>query len=262
MNQDEIEALAEHLMVLRRGDRSVPAEDPGAVPPDVGVAYKVQAGIERRRIADGDRPIGYKIGATNQAARDMLGVGAPFRGRLYASSSHESGAEVPMDPHFQVIEVEIAIRLGEDLTPDMAPFHAAALETATAAIMPAIEIVGTVYRPFNKAPMGCLVADNAVHGAFVSGEPVTDWSQIDLLDGPVRLSIGGAHRADGRGGNVDDGPFAAAAFIANELARDGITLRKGEIITTGTVTPIVPLEQGVDIVAEFEGWGRVSVRIP
>ena len=142
-----------------------------------------------------------------------------------------------------------------------APFDAAAIEAATAAILSAIEIVGTVFRPFNKAPPLCLVADNAVHGHWVHGAEVTDWSGVDLMEGPVTLSFDGQVKATGKGSNVDGGPFGATAGLANDLAAIGHGLKAGDYITTGTVTPIVPMGDEREIVADFGPMGQVRVTL-
>ncbi len=52
----------------------------------------------------------------------------------------------------------------------------------------------------------------------------------------------GAHH--GRGGNALDDPRLALTWLANALSRQGITLRKGEVVTTGTTTVPLPVERG------------------
>ena len=178
MDQSRIDRIAAMLMERRAGPDPIPADDPGEAPADLAEAYGVQDATVTLMGNSGVRPIGYKLGATNQAARDMLGVDAPFRGRLYDRLAHRSGATVARGPHLQVWEVEIGLKIGRDLDASGAPFDAAAIEAATAAVLPAIEIVGTVFRPFNKAPVTRLVADNAVHGLWIHGD------EGDRLVGP------------------------------------------------------------------------------
>ena len=259
MDQSRIDRIAAMLMELRAGADPIPADDPGEAPADLAEAYGVQEATVELMAGQSIRPIGYKLGATNQAARDMLGVDGPFRGRLYDGLARASGATVARGPHLQVWEVEIGLKIGTDLDPSGAPFDAAAIEAATAAVLPAIEIVGTVFRPFNKAPVTRLVADNAVHGLWIHGDEVTDWSGLDLMNDPVTLSFDGEQKAQGKGSNVDGGPFGAAAGLANDLAAIGRGLKAGDYITTGTVTPIVPMGDEREIVADFGPMGTVSL---
>ena len=100
-----------------------------------------------------------------------------------------------------------------------APFDAAAIEAATRAVLPAIEIIGTYFDPWAKAGAPNLASDNAAFGYWIMGVPVTNWSGLDLLDGPVTISIDGEVRGTGKGRNVDDGAFGATAWLGQRTGR-------------------------------------------
>lgn len=258
----DFEAIAADLLARRAEGRFLAADDADPRVADLAGALAVQDAIVRLQGADGLTPIGYKIGATSQAARDMLGVAGPFRGVLFDRTSYQSGARLPRgNGVFQVWEVEIAVRLGRDLDPSQAPFSAGDIEAATSALIPAIEIVGSAWQPFNKAPKYDLISDNAVHGAWVFGDDVDDWSGMDLTDGAIDLTLDGRIVAEGRGANVDGGPFGSTAWLANDLARNGRGLRAGEVVTTGTVTPLVAIDGAGQAVADFGPLGRVEVAL-
>jgi len=63
----------------------------------------------------------------------------------------------------------------------------------------------------------------------------------------------------GRGKNVLGDPRVALAWLANELSGLGITLRAGEVVTTGTCHPPLPIQSGDRMDADFGVLGRVSV---
>ena len=67
--------------------------------------------------------------------------------------------------------------------------------------------------------------ENDVHEGGTGGA-----DGLDLLDGPVSLSVNGAVKATGKGRNVDDGAFGAAAWLANVLAAKGRGLKAGDFI--------------------------------
>ncbi len=261
MDQAKIDGIAAMLREARTTGQAIGADDGRPRAGNLAEALAVQDANVRLMAQTGSTPIGYKIGATNQAARDMLGVDAPFRGRLFDGQASASGASLPRDEHFQVWEVEIALRLGRDLPPGDAPFDAAAVEAATAALIPAIEVVGSVFHRFNTFGVADLVSDNAVHGHWVHGAEVTDWSSIDVLAVPASLALDGEIKSEGKGANVDGGPFGSAAGLANELAGEGRMLKAGDYITTGTVTPIVVMGAETEAVADLGPLGVVRLTL-
>jgi 2-keto-4-pentenoate hydratase len=66
-------------------------------------------------------------------------------------------------------------------------------------------------------------------------------------------------RYTGHGKNVLGDPRLALAWLANELRQLGVTLRAGEIVTTGTCHPPLPIQSGDLFEADFGVLGRVSV---
>ena len=81
------------------------------------------------------------------------------------------------------------------------------------------------------------------------------------MDGPISLSINDEVVATGRGRNVDDGAFGATAWLANRLAEKGRALKAGDYVTTGSVTPPVPVQAGQKVFADFGPLGNVTFRI-
>ena len=67
--------------------------------------------------------------------------------------------------------------------------------------------------------------------------------------------------ATGTGRNVDGGAFAATAWLANMLAAKGQVLKAGDYVTTGSVTPPMPVKADERVVADFGRLGRVELRI-
>ena len=55
-------------------------------------------------------------------------------------------------------------------------------------------------------------------------------------------------------------PRIALTWLANELSQLGVTLRTGQIVTTGTCHPPLPIRSGDVFDADFGSIGRVSVR--
>lgn len=262
LTDTQIEAAADLLLDHRWRLEPLKALPDTLRPGDAETAYAVQDTLIAKRCPDGaTHPIGYKIGATNQGARTLLGVDSPFFGVLLSSMTSDGPAVFTDHPWFlRVVEPEIALLLGASLDPGKAPFDAEAVRAATRAVLPAIEIVDTPFEPWTEAGGPSLIADDGAHGHWIKGAAVTNFGTLDLLGLPVRLTANGETVREGSGANVDGGPFAAAAWLANALAVRGRSLRAGDYITTGTTTPPYQAAAGDSIAADFAALGSVEVR--
>ena len=81
-------ALAERILAALDATASIPPLTDSDPAFDLDAAYRVSAEITRRRMARGERPVGWKIGFTNRTIWDEYGVHAPIWGPMYASTVH------------------------------------------------------------------------------------------------------------------------------------------------------------------------------
>jgi 2-keto-4-pentenoate hydratase len=222
--------------------------------------YAVQAALERR---SGSPLFGWKIAATSVAGQKHINVDGPLAGRLLRERVFESGATVPFGAnHMRVAEAEFAFRMRRDLTPQWGPFSVAEVVEASGSLHPAIEIPDSRYDDFTIVGAAQLIADNACAHYFVLGEAAPDsWRDVDLKEHAVRGEVVGKPPRDGVGANVLGDPRIALAWLANELSSLGITLRAGQVVTTGTC--LVPLEiaPGDHVGMDFGALGRVECRL-
>jgi 2-keto-4-pentenoate hydratase len=77
----------------------------------------------------------------------------------------------------------------------------------------------------------------------------------------VHGEVVGKLARDGVGANVLGDPRIALAWLANELSSLGITLRAGQVVTTGTC--LVPLEiaPGDQVRMDFGALGQVEAKL-
>jgi 2-keto-4-pentenoate hydratase len=216
------------------------------------------AGVARRRLrrAGGAR-------APQRLAALRLEDCRHLAGRLLRERVFESGATVPFGAnHMRVAEAEFAFRMRRDLTPQWGPFSVAEVVEASGSLHPAIEIPDSRYDDFTIVGAAQLIADNACAHYFVLGEAAPDsWRDVDLKEHAVRGEVVGKPPRDGVGANVLGDPRIALAWLANELSSLGITLRAGQVVTTGTC--LVPLEiaPGDHVGMDFGALGRVECRL-
>ena len=113
------------------------------------------------------------------------------------------------------------------------------------------------------------IADFGVHGALVVGAPTSIATLHDpiggLRDFTVELSLDGVVEATGGGMNVLGSPLRALAEVmSSAVDQPGWTpIRAGEIVTTGTLTGLHPLQSGETWQIEAAGipLERIQLRI-
>jgi 2-keto-4-pentenoate hydratase len=258
MNTARIEEGARRLAAAWRTGEAIASALAAGAPVDLDEAYAIQAAS---LAGIGGRPIGYKIGCTNESAQALLGVDAPFHGRLLSDYAHASPARLEAGAlRIRILEPEIAFRLGSDLPAGGAPCDAASVRPAIAAVMGAIEVVDTRYLDWLTVGALNLVADNASAGHWVCGAESADVDAVDYQRHPVLLSLNGEVRERGVAGNALGSSLNALAWLANALARRGGMLRAGDLVTTGTCTKVIPAEKGDVASADFGPLGQVEVR--
>ncbi len=220
-------------------------------------AYAIQA--ELLRLTGGTRT-GYKLGFTSAAMREQMGVDHPNSGVLL-DHMRINGADLPAGALIQPrVEPEIAIQLGRDLHgEDVTPQQVAA---ATAAVLPAIEVVDSRYRDYRFKSVDN-IADNSSAARYVLGAPRPLGDLGDLRRVTVQLEIDGVVVDRGIGEAALGSPLAAVAWLVRHLAAGGRRLLAGEVVLTGGLTRAHALAPGHTAQAQFgSGLGSVLLRSP
>lgn len=141
-------------------------------------AYAISLDFLSRRLADGERVVGKKIGVAGEAVQDMLGVHQPDFGFL--TDWMQVDGAIDVDGKALIApraEAEIAFILKHGLTgPGVTAEDVVA---ATAAIAPCFEIVDSRIRDWQIGIVDT-VADNASAGVLVLGEARADPRGLDL----------------------------------------------------------------------------------
>ena len=207
-------------------------------------------------------PVGHKIAFTNRNIQQQMGVTEAAAGRLIADRMFDNPATVDVSRLFRIgIESEFAFRMARDLPGTSAPFTRDHVIAAIDALVPAIEIVDTRYADWASCGALQAIADNVFGSHWVGGTAITDWHDIDLVAAEVTASLNGRETARGSGANVLGDPIVALTWLANDLASRGRGLQAGEVITTGSCTPIVMARPGDTATADFGSLGIVTVRL-
>jgi 2-keto-4-pentenoate hydratase len=220
--------------------------------------YAIQAAIEKHSPG---ALFGWKIAATSEAGQKHINVEGPMAGRILTDTVIVNGGTASMAGNeMRVAEPEFAFRMGRDLPPQPQPYSVQEVLDAVDTLHPAIEIPDSRFADFVNAGAAQIIADNACAHQFVLGPPAAaNWRALDLVEEKPVIRLGGKEFI-GQGKNVLGDPRAALAWLANELRGLGLTLKAGEIVTTGTCHPPLPIKSGDEFAADFGVLGKVSVK--
>ena len=203
---------------------------------------------------------GWKIAATSEAGQKHINVDGPMAGRILAETVIPDGGTASMTGNeMRVTEPEFAFRMRVDLPARTTPYTMQQVLDAVDTLHPAIEIPDSRFADFVSAGAAQIIADNACAHLFVLGPATSaDWRTLDLAEEKPVVSLRG-QQFIGHGKNVLGDPRVALTWLANELRQLGVTLGAGQIGTTGTCHPPLPIQSGDFCAVDFGALGKVSV---
>jgi 2-keto-4-pentenoate hydratase len=257
LDNAKIAAAAKTLNDHWHGGTKLESLDASIRPNDRAEGYAIQAALAGHSTG---KLFGWKIAATSEAGQKHINVSGPLAGRILSETVIADGGTASMRGNeMRVGEAEFAFRLARDLPPRPNPYSLQEVLGAVGTLHPAIEIPDSRFSDFVSAGEAQLIADNACAHLFVLGEATSaDWRARDLIEERPVVTLRGRQYI-GHGKNVLGDPRLALAWCANELRTLGITLREGEVVTTGTCCTPLPIQTGDLFAADFGVLGRVSV---
>lgn len=227
-------------------------------------AYAIQRAWVARKIADGRKLVGHKIGLTSRAMQVSSNITEPDYGALLDDMVFEEGTDIPIS-RFIVprVEVELAFILKKPLQgPGCTIFDV--LE-ATEYVVPALEIIDARIHqidPETKVTRKVFdtISDNAANaGIVLGGRPIRP-GDLDLRRVPAILYRNGVIEESGVSAAVLNHPAKGVAWLANKLAPYGVTLQAGQIILGGSFTRPVTGQAGDTFHVDYDALGSIAFR--
>ena len=254
------ELLRQHA--ARESFQGLPA---AFAPSDAQAAYRIQdACIAQLLLQRQTAPAGYKIAITTPAMRDMVGFQDSVAGRLLADQLHRSGDRIRASDYVHlIVEFEIAFELARALPAKPSPWTGDSILGYVKCAYPALEIADDrlAHYPSLKQSLLTLVADNAWNQGLVLGAPVVGLDADAILALEGHAFIDGTEVGRGTGRDVLGHPLDALAWLANHLAGRGMTMRAGDIVTTGSLVKSQFPVAGNRVEFRLPGFGEVQIDI-
>lgn len=259
MNDNDIQGYGDALFEALRTRRSVPPLTTTHAGISIDDAYAISNRLLSRRLEEGERVIGKKIGVTSEAVQSMLGVFQPDFGYLTDAMNVPSGSSLPISEMMiqPRAEGEIAFVLRDTLEgPGVTDADVIA---ATDFVMPCFEVVDSRIDDW-KIRIEDTIADNASCGAFVLGEQAVRIDEVDLTTAGMVVYKNGKLLSTGAGAAALGSPIRCVTWLANTLGRRGMSLDAGDVILSGSLVPLEPVAPGDTMRLIIGGIGSASIR--
>lgn len=262
LSSDEIQRAATELIEAENTRRQVGLLSRRHPEITLDDAYAIQMAQISRKVGQGHRIVGWKIGLTSKVMQEALGIDTPDSGAIFENMVFQNDAIVAPKRFIQPrIEAEIAFIMGKPLAGDVSRDE---VVSATAAVAPSLEILDT--RIVRADPetnqtrkIFDTVADNAANAGIVLGLERHPAEKFDLRWTGAIVRKNGEVVATGLGAAVLDDPLMGIVWLAKRMERYGQRIEPGQVVLSGSFIAPIECPPGSSIEADFGAFGSVQV---
>lgn len=199
-------------------------------PATLDQGYDIQ---DRYVLLDGDPVAGWKLGQGSPKGMRAAKLERPLVGRVLKSRCQPSGSDFAVGRKGAVtIEIEIAFRLAEDIAPT-SPARPARERVASTFL--ASDVILSRYADRKVVGLPSYLAENVGFEALVLG-PEIEPQEIAAISSAVTVDCNGKRVAGAQTGEDAIDPYLALDYLIAHARHRGLTLKRGDIVTTGTIS--------------------------
>lgn len=224
-------------------------------------AYEIQNAFMQRRAQDAGGYAGYKIAFTTKVMQERIGATQPVFGRILSDAVYNSPASLAAENYVNLaVECEVAIKMGRDIASHNGTIEKETVFDAIEYLQLAFEVID-IRESVSENSLIQSIATN-IHGAgVVLGQSVTNWRELDISSARCELKLDGVSVGTGQASDVDGHPAKPMVWIANAINSMGGSLKKGDIVITGSMIPPVEVESGTKVSLSMDLFGEITLDI-
>lgn len=261
MTQEIINQLAKELHEAELNAMPIDAVSDRFPDITIELAYKIHQEVIRLKEENGDCVIGKKIGLTNKAIQNQIGVFEPDFAMITSKGYIASGQSVKMSELIAPrIESELAFIFSKDINPDMYPVTNIDILRSLEGVCASLEIVDSRIKDW-KIKIFDTISDNASYARIVVSNKIIPITGLDFDCIGMATYKNGELITHGSSANVMGNPINSLTWLANKLLSLGLSIKKGEIVLSGAFTPVFPIKKGDSILAKFDRIGDVLLQV-
>ena len=204
----------------------------------------------------GAKVIGYKAGLTNPAVQKRFNASAPVWGVLYEPLLLKDGASVEAAFGARpLFEADLLVRVS-DARINQAKTPEQVLQSIDQ-VIPAIELPDLVVEAPPKLDGAAVAAINVAARFFVTGSPIVVKRAQEFADSLASMKVlvmgGGQDLDTGFGRDVLEHPLNAVIWLAQDLQKHSLALKKGDLVSVGSFSKLMPPKAGQKIEVQYQG---------
>lgn len=257
LDRTQIDAYASELLEAMKSKSTIAPLTERTPEITIDDAYAISLEVFERRLKNGEKLVGKKVGVTSIPVQKMLNVHQPDFGYLTDTMQYQNGDTMPVSELLIAprAEGEIAFTLKHSLQgPGVTAEDVLA---ATDKVFACFEIVDSRIADW-KIKIEDTIADNASCGLFLLGDAASP-EGIDFAQVKMQVYKNGALLSEGIGSEALGSPLNCVAWLANTFGERGISLDPGDIILSGSLVPLEPVKAGDEMRVDIDGIGSASV---
>jgi 2-keto-4-pentenoate hydratase len=220
-------------------------------------ALQVQEKFVQLLIPTYGQPVGYKAGLTNREVQKKFHSDRPVSGILLEKMLLPTETVLPANFATRpLIEGDLIVRVGsEKINTAKTPQEALA---ALDAIIPFLELPDLVYAENIQLTASEIVAINVGARLGIIGQaiPLNNRQEWQERLGKITIIIYdryGEQLVTGKSQALLGDPLKAVLWLRDDLQARGKILKKGDLLSLGTITPAIPVKSGMSIRAQYIG---------
>jgi 2-oxo-hept-3-ene-1,7-dioate hydratase len=200
--------------------------------------------------------VGYKAAFTNPALQQRFGVDGPKWGYMYQRNMIDTIAILPANFGVRpLVEADFLVEVSDPRLADAkTPLEALGyLES----IIPFIELPDLMLE--GQFSGNAMISTNVAFRGGVIGMEIPVKKTQAFIDALANMTVVMTDDAEGKelgrvkGSVLMDNPINAAMWLAQALKKDGITLKKGDILSLGGFIPPLPTKPGMRARVQYIG---------
>ena len=204
-------------------------------------AYKVAHLVEKELGWDVG---GWKIAATNKQMQGLSERIRRYMGVFTRNLSRKSPVEISFDnlcSQYQNPSIKFSRKR---FATTIEPYELSEVANSIKSMHPGLELAECRFIHDNKfPPLEAILSDGAGSGTLVYGPAIPNWEDKDIANNEVNLFCNGVLKEKGNALTAVEHPLVPVTWLANELSKTGIGLKKGQVISTGTLTGMLILKK-------------------